>query len=104
MAANPVRNAEMTDSNDILVLWLIVANGMAFLLFGWDKWRAVRTGRRVPELLLVFCGALGGWPGGLIGMIVFRHKISKGSFQLKYAAGLLVPAVSAWGWWTFRGG
>ena len=38
--------------------------------------------RRIPEkwlLLLLFTGVA----GGLAGMLVFRHKSSKGSFRLK---------------------
>jgi uncharacterized membrane protein YsdA (DUF1294 family) len=85
--------APMLTSADMLLLaWLALASLWAFLLFGWDKWRAVRSGRRVSELHLVLAGALGGWLGGLLGMLAFRHKTAKLSFKLKYVAGLLVCA------------
>jgi len=75
----------------ILAGWFVALSVWAFVLFGFDKWRAGR-GRRVSEAALFWASALGGWPGGLLGMIVFRHKSAKGSFQLKFAAAFLVWA------------
>jgi hypothetical protein len=42
-------------------------SGFAFAMFGFDKWRAGRSDRRVQERTLILCGALGGWVGGLVG-------------------------------------
>jgi uncharacterized membrane protein YsdA (DUF1294 family) len=73
--------------------WLALTSFIAFILFGYDKFRAGQSGlSRVSEFHLVLIGALGGWPGGLLGMLVFRHKTAKISFQLKYAVALLVWA------------
>ena len=83
--------------------WIIVSSLWAFLMFGFDKWRAGRGGRRVSEAALCWVSALGGWPGGFLGMLVFRHKSAKGSFQLKFAAaffgwaGLVYAAWRAFG-------
>jgi uncharacterized membrane protein YsdA (DUF1294 family) len=82
----------MRTSDQILLAWLALTSVVAFLLFGYDKFRAGRSGARVAELHLVLAGALGGWLGGLLGMMLFRHKTAKFSFQLKYAAGFLVWA------------
>jgi len=71
--------------------WMAALSGWALLLFGFDKWRAGRGGRRVPEATLLLACAVGGWPGGLAGMFLFRHKSAKTSFQLKFAA-----VVAAW--------
>lgn len=92
----------MPELSPAILVWLALANAAAFLLFGWDKWRAVRGGRRVPENVLVLWGAAGGWAGGLFGMLVFRHKISKGAFQLKYAFGLLVLTGLVWTGWKLH--
>jgi uncharacterized membrane protein YsdA (DUF1294 family) len=81
--------------------WLPLSSAWAFLLFGFDKWRANRGGRRISEAALCWVSALGGWPGGLLGMLVFHHKSAKGSFQLKFAAAFLVWAglvYAAWRW------
>ena len=74
----------------ILIGWLVLSGGLAFLLFGFDKWRAGRGGQRVAESTLWWVSALGGWPGGLLGIIVFRHKSAKWSFLLMFAAAFLV--------------
>ena len=82
--------------------WLAVLGVATFLVFGFDKWRAGHAGRRVPEMFLVLLGALGGWPGGLLGMIVFRHKTAKWSFQFKYALALIPFAAGVWAWLRWR--
>ena len=63
---------------------------LAFFLFAYDKFQSTRSGRRVSELQLWLVAALGGWPGGFLGMLVFRHKTAKPAFKLKYATALLV--------------
>jgi uncharacterized membrane protein YsdA (DUF1294 family) len=76
-----------------LAVWIGATSVWAFLLFGFDKWRAGRTGaRRVAESSLLLASALGGWPGGLLGIVLFRHKSAKLSFQFKFAAAFIVWA------------
>ena len=76
---------------DLLVWWLVLASLWAFLLFGIDKWRAKQDSkRRISELSLLLVSALGGWPGGLIGLVFFRHKSAKLSFLLKFVAAFIV--------------
>ncbi len=70
--------------------YLVFINVATFLLFGLDKLQAKTAGRRVPELVLICCGAIGGWPGGTIGIFLFRHKSVKVRFLLKHAAALLL--------------
>jgi uncharacterized membrane protein YsdA (DUF1294 family) len=74
----------------VLIGWTVLSCLWAFLLFGFDKWRAGRGGQRVAESSLWWVSALGGWPGGLLGIIVFRHKSAKWSFLLMFAAAFLV--------------
>jgi uncharacterized membrane protein YsdA (DUF1294 family) len=81
----------------IFIGWTLTAGAWAFVLFGFDKWRAGRGGARIAEATLFWTSALGGWPGGLLGMIVFRHKSAKGSFQLKFAAAFFVWAGLVYG-------
>ncbi len=83
----------------ILAGWILATSAWTFLLFGWDKWRAGRGGRRVAEAVLCGWCAIGGWPGGLLGILVFRHKSAKGSFQLKFAAAFFVWAALVWAAW-----
>ena len=79
--------------------WTIAISVWAFLLFGFDKWRANRGGRRIAEATLCWVSALGGWPGGFLGMLFFRHKSAKGSFQLKFAAAFFLWAGLAYAAW-----
>ncbi len=85
----------------VAAAWLIALSAWAFLLFGFDKWRASRGGRRISESALCWVSALGGWPGGFLGLLLFRHKSAKGSFQLKFAAAFFAWAglvYAAWRW------
>ena len=82
--------------------WFTALNLAAWFAFGFDKWQAGRKHRRVPESTLMLLGALGGWPGGLIAMKMFRHKTLKRTFQIKYALALLPFAAEVWAWWHWR--
>jgi len=89
-------------SDSLAAIWFAALNVVTFLTFGFDKWKASRSGRRVSEFALVIFGALGGWLGGLFGMIVFRHKTAKWTFQLKYALALIPFATEVWAWHYWR--
>ena len=82
-------------------IWFAAFNAATFLVFGFDKWSAQRSGWRVSESILVMFGALGGWPAGLLGMIVFRHKTAKWTFKFKYALALIpfIAEILAWLHW-----
>ncbi len=80
-------------ASNLLLFWLGLTNIGAFFLFAWDKFRSGGPGRnRVSEFNLAAIGALGGWPGGLLAMLLFRHKTAKLSFMLKYAIAFVVWA------------
>jgi len=68
-------------------LYLIVVNIFSFLLYGFDKLQAVRNSKnikRVSENKLFFSSFIGGSLGSIIAMFLFRHKIKKLSFILKF--------------------
>ena len=85
-----------------LAIWFAGFNAAAFIMFGLDKWRASRSERRVAESSLVLLGALGGWPGGVLGMILFRHKTAKLTFKLKYALAFIPFVAEIWAWRHWR--
>ena len=89
-------------SDTFAAVWFAVFSAVTFLAFGFDKWRARGSKRRVPESFLVMLGAFGGWPGGLAGMFMFRHKTAKWSFKLKYALALVPFAAEVWAWFRWR--
>jgi uncharacterized membrane protein YsdA (DUF1294 family)/cold shock CspA family protein len=59
----------------------LVASIFCFLAYGTDKRAATNGTWRTPESSLLFLGLLGGWPGAIVGMQVFRHKTRKASFR-----------------------
>jgi len=52
----------------------------SFLLMGIDKYKSVRHQWRISEATFMVISLLGGAPGVLAGMLVFRHKIRKPLF------------------------
>ena len=80
-------------ADQLFLGWLGITGVWTFVLFGYDKWQAGRNrGRRVAEATLILASAIGGWPGGLLGLLLFRHKSAKASFQLKFAVAFVVWA------------
>jgi len=72
-----------------LVVWgmppgpalIVTVNAVTFVLFGWDKRMASRSGSRIPETCLLGLAFVGGSPASLFGQVVFRHKRRKTSFR-----------------------
>ena len=69
-----------------MILWLVslvyicLINLITFHVWALDKKYAVARQRRVPESTLLTLCAVGGWPMGMIGSHVLRHKSSKKAF------------------------
>lgn len=75
--------------NNILLI-IAAANLIGFLQMALDKQLARKRARRIPEAQLITPTLFGGLVGILIGMIAFRHKTIKRSFQLKLASATLL--------------
>ena len=83
----------------LLICWLILINLALFILMGEDKAAAKRNRRRIPESTLLGMAVIGGGAGGLLGMLLFRHKTHKPAFFICIPAIVLVEA--AVGYWLF---
>ena len=82
-----------------LFAWLAAVNVLAFVLFGLDKWFAVRGMWRISERTLFTVALLGGTAGALLGMSAFRHKTRHHTFTLGMPAILLLQsALGIWLW------
>lgn len=82
---------------------LLLVNAAAFVAMGYDKWRAGRGARRVPEARLILPVWFGGAPGMWLAMRTFRHKTQKRSFQVRVwvaVAGSLVLWAVALALWA----
>lgn len=64
--------------------WLIAINLTALLVYATDKNLAETRRLRVPEKLLLLLALLFGSLGALLGMLIFRHKTAKPSFQARF--------------------
>ena len=60
--------------HDIIPAYFIFINLLAFFLMGADKRRAKKDLWRIPEAHLFLGALLGGSPGAILGMYLFRHK------------------------------
>ena len=74
----------MISGMDISVggLYFIAINLLTFLLYGLDKYKAIRQEWRIPERVLLLMAFVGGAFGALSAMRIFRHKTRKGRFKL----------------------
>lgn len=66
----------------ILGAYLAVVNLLAFVFMGRDKAAAKNAARRTPETTLLALAVIGGSVGGLLGMVLFRHKTRKPAFRI----------------------
>lgn len=76
--------------------WLAAGTVVTALLYGLDKLLAPRSGRRVPELVLLTLTLLGGVGGAWIGMLFFRHKTLHNTFWLTLILATALHAALAW--------
>ena len=68
----------------IVFLYLIVINIATFFIFAYDKFRAKINASRISEKRLYMFSFFGGLVGAIFSMVIFRHKIMKKSFMLRF--------------------
>jgi len=70
-----------------LEVYLLSVNILSFLFYGYDKSLSLKNTKnisRVSEKKLLFSTFIGGTIGSLFAMLLFRHKIKKSSFLIKF--------------------
>ena len=60
-----------------MIWYLVSINILAFIIYGIDKYLAVKKLYRVSEYSLFVLSIFGGGLGSIIGMKVFHHKTRK---------------------------
>lgn len=87
-----------------LLIWLAVINLTGFAAFGLDKYKAVHNKWRIRESVLFLFAFLGGAPGCLLGMYLFRHKTRHKKFTIGIPAilvlELMLACVSCYYYWN----
>jgi uncharacterized membrane protein YsdA (DUF1294 family) len=63
-------------------IWLLTLSIVTFIAYGYDKAQAKGGGSRIPEIVLHGLALAGGFLGGWLGRVVFRHKTQKASFTV----------------------
>lgn len=65
-----------------LILYIAIINIITFIAYGIDKSKAQNKQWRISEFTLIFLGVIGGGVGGLMAMVIFKHKLSKALFYI----------------------
>ena len=93
----------MKDIMQIAGLYLLLINGVGFLLMGIDKRRAKRGAWRISEKSLFLSPLLGGTVGAILGMRVFHHKTKHWYFRYGLPALLVLQlALAGWLYWKSK--
>lgn len=82
--------------------YLGAINAATLALYAWDKHRAVRGRRRVPELALLGLALAGGTPAAALAVATLRHKTRKPAFLAALAAVAAAQGI-ALALWRTRG-
>ena len=73
--------------------YLIAISILTFSIYAYDKAQAIKNSRRISEMKLLFSLFLGGTVGSIIAMILFRHKVKKMSFIIKFLIIVIIQVV-----------
>lgn len=76
-----------------MIIYFIFVNLTAFIMFYFDKKKAINLGYRTSEFSLILIHIAGGTIGAIWSMILYRHKTKKISFLIKMFIGLLFQIV-----------
>lgn len=86
-------------------IYIIFINIASFIIYGYDKLQAIRDNKnisRVPEKVLLLLSFFGGIVGSIAAMILFRHKIKKLSFLMKFFVTILLQIIIGYGYYYFK--
>ena len=79
---------------DIILIYLVVVNGIGFLLMGLDKAKAKVGAWRIPEKTLFGIAFIGGGLGVWFGMETFRHKTKHWYFKYGVPAIFIIEVIA----------
>ena len=68
----------------IVLSYFFIINTIAYIIYAYDKRQAIKNNYRVSEQFLLVLVVGGGMFGALLSMIMYRHKIKKVTFIVKY--------------------
>ena len=80
------------DTKPIAAAVLVILNMVSFCLMAYDKRCAQAKKRRIPEKALFLATACFGGLGGVLGMLLCRHKTKHWYFKVFFPVLLIVQA------------
>lgn len=80
-----------------MIYYLIGINILAFLIYGLDKYLAIKNVYRVSEYKLFVLSIFGGAIGSILGMKVFHHKTRKLVFWIINIISLIIWSLIIFG-------
>lgn len=84
----------------IVLIYLVVINVVTFVVYGIDKYKAVRSKWRIPENTLIGLAVVGGSIGAWMGMKFWHHKTLHAKFR--FGIPLILIAQVALAWWLMQ--
>jgi uncharacterized membrane protein YsdA (DUF1294 family) len=82
-----------------LLQWVAAISALSFFGMGLDKLLAKAGSERVSEKAFWIGSLLGGFPGVIVGGLLFHHKTSKGEFWVPVGAAVLLWLIALVGYW-----
>ena len=73
---------------------LLAINVFAFGLMGYDKNLSKHNQHRISEKALLTSALIGGSIGSGLGMLYYRHKTAKTSYQIKFFGIVIVQLIA----------
>ena len=85
---------------NIVLIYLVAINGVTFVVYGIDKYKAVRSKWRIPESTLIGLAVIGGSVGAWLGMKFWHHKTLHAKFR--FGIPIILIAQVALAWWLMQ--
>lgn len=73
-----------------ILYYFLIISFITFIIFGIDKYKAIKNKWRIKERTLIMFSFLGGSFGAFLAMFVFRHKIRKPKFYILVPISLIL--------------
>lgn len=80
----------METMSELLIVYVVAVNAVAFVVYGVDKYKAQKAKWRIRESTLLLLAAIGGSAGAWLGMKIWRHKTRHAKFRYGVPAILLI--------------
>lgn len=69
--------------------YIIVINIITFIIYGIDKYQAIKQKERISEFSLLLLSSISSY-GAALGMVIFHHKTKKIKFKLSVTFFLII--------------